>query len=107
MVEGAKVIGSAQLQQGRAFLQHGSFLLQDTQEVIQRVTRGSPPRSTDRPLSHILGKPLTFEDAIEAIVPSLNEWAADWTLWDKEGDLVELAQVHRERFRSPEWTWRR
>jgi lipoate-protein ligase A len=107
MVEGAKVIGSAQLQQGRAFLQHGSFLLQDTQEVIQQVTRGSPPRSADRPLSHILGKPLTFEDAIEAIVPSLNEWAADWTLWDKEGDLVELAQVHRERFRSPDWTWRR
>lgn len=107
MVEGAKVIGSAQLQQGRAFLQHGSFLLQDTQEVIQRVTRGSPPPSVDRPLAHILGRSLTLEDAIGAIVPTLNEWAPDWALWGLEGDLAELAQKHRDRFRSPEWTWRR
>ena len=107
MVEGAKVIGSAQLQQGRALLQHGSFLLQDSQEVIQGVTRGSPPPSADRPLSQILGRRLTFEDAIDAIVPSLNEWATDWTLWNLEGDLAELAQSHGDRFRSPEWTWRR
>jgi lipoate-protein ligase A len=107
MVEGAKVIGSAQLQQGRAFLQHGSFLLQDTQDVIQRVTLGSPPPSADRPLAQILGRSLTFEDAIGAIVPSLDDWAADWNLWESEGDLVELVQGHRERFRSPAWTWRR
>ena len=107
MVEGAKVIGSAQLQQGRAFLQHGSFLLQDSQDVIQRMTLGSPPPSVDRPLAHILGRNLSFEDAIGAIVPALNDWAADWTLWEAEGDLAELAQEHRERFCSPEWTWRR
>ena len=107
MVDGAKVIGSAQVQQGRAFLQHGSFLLQDTQEVIQRVTLGSPPPSADRPLSHILGKRLTFKDAIDAIAPSLNEWANDWLPWGMEGYLAELAQGHRERFCSPDWTWRR
>jgi lipoate-protein ligase A len=107
MVEGAKVIGSAQLQQGRAFLQHGSFLLEDTQDVIQQVTRGSPPASADRPLGHILGKSLTFEDAIGAIVPSLNDWAADWTRWAFEDDLAALVPDHRNRFRSPDWTWRR
>jgi lipoate-protein ligase A len=107
MVEGAKVIGSAQLQQGRAFLQHGSFLLEDTQDVIQQVTLGSPPASADRPLGQILGKHLTFEDAIGAIVPSLSDWGADWTPWTGEDDLAPLAQDHWNRFRSPEWTWRR
>ena len=107
MVEGAKVIGSAQLQQGRAFLQHGSLLLQDTQDVIQRVTLGSPPPSADRPLAHLLGKALTFEDAARAIVPSLDGWAAEWNGWEAESDLAAMARPHLNRFRSPEWTWRR
>ena len=107
MVEGAKVIGSAQLQQGRALLQHGSFLLEDTQEVIQRLTRGSPPPSVDRPLAHILGKNLTFEEATEAIIPALDDWDPGWEPWSMEADLAELVPEHRERFRSPEWTWRR
>jgi lipoate-protein ligase A len=107
LVEGAKVIGSAQLQQGSAFLQHGSVLLEGTQEVIQQVTRGSPPPSSDRPLASILGRSLGFDEATRAIVPAVSEWASDWSPWGMESELAESAQSHRQRFSSSEWTWRR
>ena len=107
LVEGAKVIGSAQLQQGGAFLQHGSVLLEDTQDVIQQVTRGSPPQSSDRPLASILGRSVSFDEATRAIVPAVSEWAADWSPWAMESALAACAQSHRDRFNSADWTWRR
>ena len=107
MVEGAKVIGSAQVQQGRAFLQHGSFLLEDSQDVIHRVTRGFPPPSRDRPLASILDRDLGFEEAARAIRSSAQTWTPVWASWSAETDLVHLARDHEPRFRSPEWTWRR
>ena len=107
MVEGAKVIGSAQLRQGRAFLQHGSFLLEDTQDVIQRVTRGVPPASQDRPLAAVLGRSLQFDEAAGAITAQFADWDRNWTPWSGESDLLPLAREHEARYRSPEWTWRR
>jgi lipoate-protein ligase A len=107
MILGAKVIGSAQLQQGSAFLQHGSLLLQDSQDVVQGVTRGSPPPSRDRPLASLLGRRLQFEEAAEAIVASWEEGAADWAPWTDEEALLPLARAHETRFRSSEWTWQR
>lgn len=107
MVEGAKVIGSAQLQQGRAFLQHGSVLLEDSQEVVQRVTRGSPPASQDRPLAAILRRDLSFDETVAAIRARSPDWAPEWTPWTEEAHLGPIAQGHEPRFRSPEWTWQR
>jgi lipoate-protein ligase A len=107
MVQGAKVIGSAQLQQGRAFLQHGSVLLEDSQEMIQGVTRGSPPQSQDRPLGSILGRSLSFDEAASAIAAAHPGWAPAWAPWTAESELAPLARAHEGRFRSEEWTWRR
>jgi lipoate-protein ligase A len=106
MVQGAKVIGSAQLRQGPAFLQHGSLLLEDTQDVVQRVTRGSPPASQDRPLAAILGRVLPFDEVARAI-SSGADWASDWSPWSQEEALGVIARGHEARFRSEAWTWRR
>lgn len=107
MVEGAKVVGSAQLQQGTAFLQHGSVLLADTQDMIQSVTRGVPPASQDRPLAAILERDLPFEEAARAIAMSARQWRSEWLPWSSDSDLAPLADAHLARFRSVEWTWRR
>jgi len=107
MVEGAKVIGSAQLQQGPAFLQHGSVLLEDSQHVVEQVTLGSPPASRDRPLAAILGRSLGFEEAAEAITAEWADRTADSGPWVGEERLIPLARAHEARFCSPEWTWRR
>lgn len=106
MVQGRKVVGSAQLRQGSAFLQHGSVLLEDGQETVDCVTRGVPPTRLDAPLAHLLGRAVPFDAAAEAVIH-----AAERRLGGcREADSASLllgAEEHQARFRSDAWTWRR
>jgi len=83
LLDGHKVVGSAQLRQGDAFLQHGSVLLE-------------------------LGRSIEFETAAEAIALTAPEFLA--TL-EPEAELpsgvLERAGHHAERFKDPAWTWER
>jgi len=106
LVHGRKVIGSAQVRQGRAFLQHGSILLAGSQEILTAVSR-KPQAASDgaTTLSAALGRRITFEEVAEAI-------AAPW------GDTLTSTALHRPRppwtdpppstarFSDPAWTWR-
>jgi len=56
LVRGRKLVGSAQVRRGDAFLQHGSILL-DGRETENATT-----------LRHTLGRVVTFEEIAEAIV---------------------------------------
>ncbi|HEV8122793.1 MAG TPA: hypothetical protein VGP80_00980 [Gemmatimonadales bacterium] len=102
-----KLVGSAQVRQGDAFLQHGSLLLEDDQHMVQQVTLGDPPSSLDRPLSQILGRRVGFDEMARAIVPEFEDWAGPMAEWDRETGLAPAAGEHEARFRSPEWTWSR
>ena len=57
LVGGRKVIGSAQVRRGAAFLQHGSILLDGSPETVNATT-----------LRQVLGRPVTFEAVTTAIV---------------------------------------
>jgi len=57
LVGGRKVVGSAQVRRGAAFLQHGSILLDGSDEMPNATT-----------LRHVLGRPVTFEEVTTAIV---------------------------------------
>lgn len=57
LVGGRKVIGSAQVRRGTAFLQHGSILLDGSDEVANATT-----------LRHVLGRAVTFDEVAAAIV---------------------------------------
>ncbi len=101
LVHGRKVIGSAQVRQGRALLQHGSILLDGSQEILTAVSR-KPQAASDgaTTLSAALGRPVTFDEVADAIV-------ATW------GDDATFTALHRPpppstaRFSDPAWTWRR
>ena len=54
---GRKVIGSAQVRRGAAFLQHGSILLDGAPETMNATT-----------LRQVLGRPVTFDEVTTAIV---------------------------------------
>ena len=54
---GRKVIGSAQVRRGAAFLQHGSILLDGAPETMNATT-----------LRQVLGRPVTFEEVSTAVV---------------------------------------
>lgn len=107
MVGGRKVVGSAQMRRGQVFLQHGSILLDDDQDVVARVTRGDPPAGTEAPLNRLIGTPVTATDLAAAVAAAARHWSGRW-LQDHRGDeRAELAAGYADRFRGSEWTWRR
>lgn len=69
LVGGRKVIGSAQVRRGPAFLQHGAILLDGSDEMANATT-----------LRHVLGRPVTFEEVTSAIVRSWGELLTDAAL---------------------------
>jgi lipoate-protein ligase A len=108
MVGDRKVVGSAQLRQGSALLQHGSLLLGGSQAVVTAVTRGQPRPDQSAALDVVLSRPVSFAEAAEVIVRHTRAWSAVWDMTeDTPPDAAAAADRHGARFRSPEWTWRR
>jgi len=66
LVEGRKVVGSAQVRRGEAFLQHGSILLDGSQAIVG----GSGGETT---LARVLGRTVTFEEVTAAVVANWGE----------------------------------
>jgi len=106
MVKGRKVIGSAQLRQNGALLQHGSILLGDDQRMVGAVTRGAVPDDLGAPLQAILRSNLESAELVEAVSrAAAARWTGAWTTIDSADEIVETSTRHMARFRSPEWTW--
>ncbi|OLC87209.1 MAG: hypothetical protein DMD38_03295 [Gemmatimonadetes bacterium] len=66
LVNGRKLVGSAQVRRGDAFLQHGSILLDGSQE---RVAGGTGETT----LAVVFGRPVRFEEVTSAIVANWGE----------------------------------
>jgi lipoate-protein ligase A len=66
LVQGRKLVGSAQVRQRDAFLQHGSILLEGSQQIIAR-------ESQETTLALVLGRPVTFAEVADAIIASWSE----------------------------------
>src|SRR3989475_71348 len=82
LVAGRKLVGSAQVRKGNAFLQHGSILLDGSQEVVAAVSRKPQVANGIITLARTPGRPVTFEEVADAIV-------AAW------GDAVTSPNLHR------------
>ncbi len=105
-VGGRKLIGSAQLRQGDALLQHGSLLLEDDQTVVTQVSRGRVGTGGEITLSEALGRSVSFEEVADLIGAAFSRWLApSGTLDELLAD--QLVALHADRFRDPAWTWRR
>jgi lipoate-protein ligase A len=102
VVRGAKLVGSAQVREAGAFLQHGSILLEDGQDLVARVTRGAAPAAQATSLVAVLGRRVTFADVAAAIAGAARRvWPGDWS--EAEPPPVPAAGP----FADPAWTWRR
>src|SRR5438552_9806411 len=82
LVAGRKLVGSAQVRKRSAFLQHGSILLDGSQEVVTAITRKPQAASAETTLARALGRPVTFEEVADAIVAA----------WGDEGTPPNLHQ---------------
>ncbi len=99
LVRGRKVVGSAQVRQANAFLQHGSLLLVDDQDLIRQLAGIGPRPDAGLPL----GRPVTFEEAAGAIREAATCLGA--LVNDPVRVDPRAIEAHSGRFRSAEWTW--
>ena len=108
VVHGAKIVGSAQHRESRAFLQHGSILLDNDQGLLNELALVPLP-SVPAPAALLsLRADASAASLIAAISDALRGVAG--------GDIVEAADdelpayhvaAAATRYRDPRWTWRR
>lgn len=98
LVGDRKLVGSAQLRQGAALLQHGSILLGGSQDLVATVSRGPQAASRATTLAAVLGRAVSFEEVAAAILAA---WGGDATPAPEPPRRLTAA------FRNPAWTWRR
>ena len=103
---GRKLVGSAQLRQGSAFLQHGSLLLEGDQAVVAEITLGAAPAGGEITLREAAGRPIGFEEAAEAVTEAFRRFGGSWQAAGPD-DLAPLTTVRLAWFADPTWTWRR
>lgn len=101
LVGDRKVLGSAQVRRGDAFLQHGSILLAGTQAVVYRLAGESPASGAETSLGAALGRRIGFDEVARAVSEAFGcDFAAARATPSPPNDLIA-------RFRDPAWTWRR
>jgi len=101
VVDGRKLVGSAQVRVGSAFLQHGSVLLEDRQDTVARVTRGPAPTTLATSLRAVLGRPVPWTDAATAIARAARDaWGGHW-------EHATMTVAPDNHFANACWTWRR
>ena len=107
--EGRKLVGSAQVREQGALLQHGSILVEDDQPLIAQVSL-APPAADAAPaatLSAALGRVPEVAEVAEALFAAVI-WSEDAGARRlHESDVAEFTARHIDKYRSEWWTWRR
>jgi lipoate-protein ligase A len=98
LVDGHKLVGSAQARRGKALLQHGSVLLAGSQALARLVAREQGAPASDTTLAAVCGRPVSFEETVAALVEA----------WDARLIPPRSALQHWSpaSFRDAAWTWR-
>lgn len=109
VLNGRKLVGSALVRDGNAFLQHGSILIEDDQPLLDRLTRApGPAPSPAATLHEALGQIPTPSEVTEALLASLralrNGEISPLEI-DPETERDQQAALHR--YRDDTWTWRK
>jgi lipoate-protein ligase A len=101
---GRKLVGSAQVRENGTLLQHGSILVDDDQALASTllvVPAQAPPSPAT--LHSLLGRAPSLDEvasALSAAIPGAESLEID-------AALAHAARAASERYRDPEWTWRR
>ncbi len=107
VVGGRKLVGSAQLRERGALLQHGSILVGDDQSRIADLAVGPvTPALPAATLAESLGRTPSYGEVRDALLAALRAMMGD-VMALGASETARFATPHRERFASAEWTWRR
>jgi lipoate-protein ligase A len=116
-VGGAKLVGSAQLREQGAFLQHGSILLEDDQSSIAALRLDAAegtalPPAPVATLRSATGRAVAPREVQDALLASLGDACARAGVTspsplESDSGIVAAVAEHRARFADPAWIWRR
>jgi len=108
-LSGGKVVGSAQVRSGGAFLQHGSIILSGAQEEVAAVTAGGANAPNVVGLAQLLPPAKAAREAVVGAVAAAaaRRWGVPPGRVPLPGALRRAAEALVPRYRDPEWTWRR
>ena len=102
-----KVVGSAQLRRGRAFLQHGSILLEGDQRLVAHLRR-DPAAGEETPTSVDWAIHQTAGEVADRIAEfAARHWSGEWERVTNPSPVLHAASRHYPQFRSSTWTWAR
>ena len=107
VVAGDKLLGSAQLREGGALLQHGSLLLDGDQHLVTDLALGPAQLTRSRSLTEVLRRPVSFDEAACVVAEAARTWRAGWRVFHDEEVVLAAATAHAARFSDPAWTWNR
>ena len=112
-VSGSKLVGSAVWRTRRAFLQQGSILVSDHQDVLARACRNkisAPPPAAG--LASLLSPELSGAEISSALEDALEEALSESasgtvTPFVTDASFMQTVNAHESIFQSHEWLWRR
>ena len=112
VVDGRKMVGSAQVRMGHTLLQHGSILVESDQErlaVLQRVPRALGADVGVTCLADWVDPLPDTAQVVDALTSAFTEMIpGDWHALEGAPNLNEALESRLEaHYRSAEWTWRR
>lgn len=104
-----KLVGSAQLRDGSAFLQHGSILIDDDQSRVAELSAAAIPASAPAAtLREALGRAPTLHEVAEALFSAVRARADARALpFESDATLESAVIAARARYVDDLWTWRR
>lgn len=107
VVAGQKLVGSAQLRERGALLQHGSILIDDDQpRIAELASQPLIPALPAATLHSCLGRRPSYNEVRDALHDALAATEGD-PLSLECHEAAQFAAPHRERFSNADWTWRR
>lgn len=111
LVDGRKLIGSAQTRREGALLQHGSLPFTPHAERLCALLHRPPADLTGRmaTLDSVLGRTPSFDEVAEALVAGCGEaWGVEIVrgAW-QDSELALAEQLRQTTYASESWTWAR
>ncbi len=106
---GRKLVGSAQIREDGALLQHGSILIEDDQSLIGALSVMPPPSDAvpAATLSTAMGRTPEFSEVADALFAAVRRNKDPGAAALDERDVSERTARHLARYESEWWTWRR
>jgi len=104
-----KLVGSAQLREHGAFLQHGSILIEDDQaRLAEFLPAHVPLTSPAATLREALGRAPSLHEVAEALFSAVRDFRGAAALpLELDAILTQAADRARARYVDDSWTWRR